>query len=361
MLSLTRCERDVLNVVITWSVHRGREWAIFPGTDVLSKFCGIKRQSAERTLAALCCDEKASGEKTKKTKLLERSGKRGQLRLRFCAPGIMLDPPTQVDPHDLAGIVSEMERINAMPDGFEPGGQKLLGLQTPEEKLGADQVKRNRERNVEMLREARLKIRGGNVPDPAPMQHFVAFEGEAGGSESNGMLPTQRNVAQPESAECNKMLHKQQDVAQPGAAEKPAAYIRARAPASDHVPPKSMYHVSEHGAEHEHARRVEDEGAEKFRGFSPDELESMLDEESSYALGELLAITGPMSASYHRTWLMRLNDRWKVCALKAIGEIKREKIRGGKPKKTWGHWANFLFLQSKAEAQRRASSHHATK
>ena len=75
----------------------------------------------------------------------------------------------------------------------------------------------------------------------------------------------------------------------------------------------------------------------------------MLDEESRIALDRLQEMTGGMSLSFTRTWLMRLNDRWQGCALDAIGETQYLKIKGEKAKKGWGETANFFFGKYKAQ------------
>lgn len=81
--------------------------------------------------------------------------------------------------------------------------------------------------------------------------------------------------------------------------------------------------------------------------MSMDELEGMLDEEARYALDVLEEIVGEGAADYRRTWLLRLCDRWKFQAMRAIGEVKRRKMGGERPRIGWGETANDIFHRVK--------------
>lgn len=116
----------------------------------------------------------------------------------------------------------------------------------------------------------------------------------------------------------------------------PPARTRAR---HDHVPtsvPQSMVH------EHGHARGLaEEENA--LRAMDDEQLEARLDEDARFQLTRLEGLPGVRPATYHRTWLLRLNDRWRRVALRALAECSSMHARGEQPTKGWGQAANYFF------------------
>lgn len=121
------------------------------------------------------------------------------------------------------------------------------------------------------------------------------------------------------------------------------AQSRARTRAGHvHVPtsvPQSMVH------DHGHARSVAEENP--LRGLGSDELESRLDDESRFMLESFEGLPGVIAGEYRRTWLLRLNDRWRGVALRALAECLSMRAGGRTPIKGWGQAANYFFKQWK--------------
>jgi hypothetical protein len=125
---------------------------------------------------------------------------------------------------------------------------------------------------------------------------------------------------------------------------------RTRASEHVHVPtsvPQSMLH------EHEHARGLAEEDDE-LRALSTKELQERLDSESTYLLEEFHKVVGPSARKFRRTWLLRLNDRWAGCALRALADVNARAKAGDRPLVGWGETANDIFQRNKLGTRKTA-------
>jgi hypothetical protein len=296
-LVLTRRERDVLNVIVNWSLARGREWAVFESVDDVAALSGLRRPHTSATILGL-----------EDAKLVHRITRRGEIRLRILSTGDGLVEPTQrVDPLKVAAIAAKLAILNAVPEGYELTGQRLLPLENSDEQLANQHAAMSRDRAAEMTSEA-YRI---GTPDE------IRTETVREDPYRNGTQPTPVT----------------------------AAGARTRA-GHVHVPtsvPQSMLHV--HG--HEPLAADEDNGA--LRALSREELWSRLDEEGQYVVSQVLPeVFGVESArQFERTWLLRFCDRWRNDAFRAIGETKRMKVEGARFTKGPGPCANDLFQRFK--------------
>jgi len=132
------------------------------------------------------------------------------------------------------------------------------------------------------------------------------------------------------------------------------ARARARTMNMVHVPtsvPQSMVHGG-------HGRSFAEE--DRFAGMGREDLESLLDEESGHWYRQLEEIFGDHDAeAYRLTWLKRLCDRWKNCAWRAIGEVKRMRLQGDRFSKGPGNCANFYFNKYRYSAWKAAQAKEA--
>jgi hypothetical protein len=373
MLSLSLRERDVLNKVITWSIRLGHEWAVFSSMEDFAALCGVQRSHVFVVIAGL-------GEKH----LLEKTSRRGALRMRFLPAGILVDPPLRTDSRKLAEILARTQRLNAAGEDFDPDGQAKLALKTPEEQVGDDQASQSRRRGVALLREERQRL-GGERTFPVRSPENPGTESPV--NRTNETRERTADVHSPAESPVNRTQNGERESSKPDSLrENPenhtvertgnvrsnpispvnrtdgsdAAYI-GRVPASEHAmhAPSTLPCMP-----HEHALRHAGSAPEKQRGalragldrsedrVSIRTLEERLDEEARYALAELEALVGEDAAAYHRTWLLRLNDEGRGSALDAIGEVKYLKNKGEQEKKGWGYLANFLFKKYEAKARK---------
>ena len=134
-LDLSPRERALLNVILRWSLKRGREWAEFGGFAHLGGLAEMARTHAAAGVAKLAREG-----------LLQRTSSYGVIRCRFLPSGVFVEPPLQTDPKVFAALVAQAELLNSLPEGFDPDGQRQLALQTVEESVDHDLARLSRER-----------------------------------------------------------------------------------------------------------------------------------------------------------------------------------------------------------------------
>jgi|GEM_PF-5439483 len=129
-----------------------------------------------------------------------------------------------------------------------------------------------------------------------------------------------------------------------------AGVTRTREHEHVHGTPRRTKHV-EHA---EHARGVEE--VEEFdpalNELSISELADQLEEEAAFWYLQLQELCPDLTPTYRKTWLLRLSDRWREAAFKAIAETKRMKIEGKPFSKGAGQTANFYFHHFKNAARK---------
>jgi DNA-binding MarR family transcriptional regulator len=323
-LVLTLRERGILNVIITWSLARGREWAVFESIGDLGKLSGLDRPHASATLFSL--EEK---------KLLQRIARHRQIKLRFLPTGgELIEPPMRVDPIELTALISKMDALNEVPEGFEFGGQKLLTIETVDERMADDAAGMSYERGLEMLRKFRES--GG---DP-----------EASRTESvrgDRDLPYQIGTEEPQRTE--SVRREAAPAYRIGTAESADTAARARTRARhDHVcneePTALMTHDHERGAADKKANANRSSTGEFFlSGEIAFELMERI---------EQLVAPAVLTDSYRAVWTKRicLNMTQVHEALGDAANAKRE----GKIKSSVGGVLNAAFLDITGEKKRKA-------
>jgi hypothetical protein len=88
---------------------------------------------------------------------------------------------------------------------------------------------------------------------------------------------------------------------------------------------------------------------DRFAAIPTLELEGKLAEEDWMELDrfEKLVCDPRQVRAFHRTWVIRLVDRWKLCAVAAFARTREHKTRGGTFTKGPGHYANRVFKDIK--------------
>ena len=113
-------------------------------------------------------------------------------------------------------------------------------------------------------------------------------------------------------------------------------------------------------ADHEHETCVDEEEVEMdaFAAFPTAELETRLSEDDWFELDRFeKLVCDPMSVrAFHRTWVIRLLDRWKLCATTAFQRTREHKLRGGKFHRGPGFYANRIFQDLKLGLRRSAKT-----
>lgn len=134
-LDLNSRQKAVLNVVLDYSFLCGKEWANFDGWELLAGLAGLDRTHASTW-----------AKKLQQEGLLSIKQTRGDIRIRFLPSGVFVEPEPKLDPKVLAILAARARRLNALPDGFDPNGQKHLDIKTVEEKLEDELARESRER-----------------------------------------------------------------------------------------------------------------------------------------------------------------------------------------------------------------------
>lgn len=82
-----------------------------------------------------------------------------------------------------------------------------------------------------------------------------------------------------------------------------------------------------------------------------EELQRMLDDEATLALDLVMDLSGDRNGSYRKLWCLRLIDN-RNPALKAIGELKMQKLEGRRFIKGPGQFANDVFKRMRDAARK---------
>jgi hypothetical protein len=339
-LDLTKRERAVLNVVLDWSFARGREWAVFGTLADLATLAGVHRPDASNALVAL---------QRKGVAHVKRGG--GETWVRFLPSGALVAPETVLDRAEAAAAAARMERLNSMPPGFDPDGQRVMEAilrPTGAEAAQDDIARMSREMLCESPhdRGESPHDRGSDAaagPAMAPHDRGERWEGphdrpeeedEEECSESlhgcSDSLRLNELIARSLGVECSDSLR---SVAG-------APIHVARAPAREHVhvlkPPPAE------GMSHDHAPCAAGGGA----WMPMRELEARLDDERRFALDQIAEWTGPDAPRFRKTWVLRALDNWPAVRA-AVGEAKHKRLTGFRPRLGWGPFLNDLFHRTR--------------
>lgn len=217
---LSQREKAVLNVVLDWSLLCGKEWAIFDGWELFGGLAGLERTHVSSVVTKLQADG-----------LMHCTKKRGHIRARVLPQGTLLPPLPKIDPKLKAEFMVRARQLNALPDGFDPDGQRELDLKTPEERLDDDQAKASREHD-------RSEVAGG-----LKLSALCLMEMDRSGHE--------------DGEKRTDSVHFEPNKEGAGAARNvPNRYVHGRAPAQAHTgagghvmrtPTEFMSHDSERG------------------------------------------------------------------------------------------------------------------
>jgi hypothetical protein len=135
-------ERLIVGWLIELSYRRERESVCVPTQGHFCRLTGIDEAGVSRALKGL---ERAG--------LLQISGPRnGAKYYRLLPNGRLVEPEPIADPAAVRCALQEIEQVNALGPGYEPGGQRRMAIVTTEEQLAVEQAAASRDLAVDSTR-----------------------------------------------------------------------------------------------------------------------------------------------------------------------------------------------------------------
>lgn len=284
----SRRERAILHIIVEWSFDRGLEWAKFEKLEDFSKLTGLLESHISSTITGL---QRSGLLYVKRWRSNRSLGQVSCLEIRFLPKGALAPAPSNIDATEAAQVRAKLERLNSLPAGFEPSGQKRLGFAPSID----DQVDEELATNSSTAAIDELDLAGREPTD-------------SGGSIAGfGREPTDSGGRRRQCALV-------------------PSYARAAA-AAEHV------HVSiptgSHG--HVHARKIARIGEENLTGAESDLLGQIRD----------LTLTEGNTEAFATMWILRIRD-FPNAVFKAIAET-RVTSREGRIRRTIGGTLNWNF------------------
>jgi hypothetical protein len=136
---LTSRERMLAGWIIRLSYGRSRESCLVPTLRHWRRLTGLDEADLCRAIQGL-----------QEAGILQVSGpRRGPRRYTFLPNALLVEPDRVVDPDDAQRCLAELEELNALGPGFEPGGQKRLDIVTTDERVDENMAQASRELAVE--------------------------------------------------------------------------------------------------------------------------------------------------------------------------------------------------------------------
>lgn len=150
-------ERLIVGWIVELSYRRGREQVCVPTQKHFARLTGIDEADVSRALKGL----QAAG-------LLQISGPRNGTKFyRLLPNGRLIEPEPIADPAAVRFALQEIEQMNALGPGYEPGGQRRMAIVTTEEQLAVEQAAASRDLAVDGTRFLRAPHLG-NFPRSEP-------------------------------------------------------------------------------------------------------------------------------------------------------------------------------------------------
>jgi len=136
---LTSRQRMLAGWIVRLSFGRGRESCLVPTLGHWRRLTGLDEADVCRAVQGL-----------QEAGILQVSGpRRGPRRYTFLPNALLVEPDRVVDPEDAARCLAELEELNALGPGFEPGGQRRLEIVTTDERVDEKMAEASRELAVE--------------------------------------------------------------------------------------------------------------------------------------------------------------------------------------------------------------------